>query len=562
MKYIVKTALILALCMILGAMTVFAAGSGEEADSVDQSDDPQYGAFESGGVYVLVEQDDTFALIDSAKKSCIEGQIVTEGSSCRFVGEGGSTMDEAAVFDGSSWTIGGTEYREAIMFSNFINEEKGDGFVMDEDGMFVAYRDAKNKTGKILGTYDRNGWQWTFSSPGISGGSITGSFDGRDWVVNGERYEWGIISLDWPSLGLRGVYADGDLISMIGRRLKKLSEDGFTVDADLDKTTLKPGELSEEISLTYKVGLGKKGKAEVIAINPFENEATLADCIVCSFYTEDTSKVFTYEVDGGYCGEDLFDKLLRKDVYYYTTTRLIYKTFVLSFGDMEFTFGEDPKGEQILDASGNCDLTFDFDGQKLKSFCFSDPDLLYSGLDDNVDPDTLSGMDPEDVQDAVEERNSILDELKKAMEDAEVKVRVNEQTGEITMDNSILFSTDSYELSEEGRKYLDTFMKVYAQVLLSDKNYEHVAAIRLEGHTDSRSSYGHNKILSERRAESVLVYCLNSKESGLTDLEKDRLKALAVTEGYANADPVYDENGKEDMEASRRVTVKFHIKVK
>ena len=179
-----------------------------------------------------------------------------------------------------------------------------------------------------------------------------------------------------------------------------------------------------------------------------------------------------------------------------------------------------------------------------------------------MDPDTLSGMDPEDVQDAVEERNSILDELKKAMEDAEVKVSVNEQTGEITMDNSILFSTDSYELSEEGRKYLDTFMKVYAQVLLSDKNYEHVAAIRLEGHTDSRSSYGHNKILSERRAESVLVYCLNSKESGLTDLEKDRLKALAVTEGYANADPVYDENGKEDMEASRRVTVKFHIKVK
>ena len=41
MKYIVRTAILLALCMILGTMTVFAAGSGEEADSVDKSDEPQ-----------------------------------------------------------------------------------------------------------------------------------------------------------------------------------------------------------------------------------------------------------------------------------------------------------------------------------------------------------------------------------------------------------------------------------------------------------------------------------------------------------------------------------------
>lgn len=47
----------------------------------------------------------------------------------------------------------------------------------------------------------------------------------------------------------------------------------------------------------------------------------------------------------------------------------------------------------------------------------------------------------------------------------------------------------------------------------------------------------------------------------MTQEHKYRFQALAQTRGYSFSDPVYDENGSVDMEASRRVAVKFYINV-
>ncbi len=60
-------------------------------------------------------------------------------------------------------------------------------------------------------------------------------------------------------------------------------------------------------------------------------------------------------------------------------------------------------------------------------------------------------------------------------------------------------------------------------------------------------------------SDAVLDYCLNS--AATTQEQKDRFGALAQARGYSFSDPVFDENGNVDMEASRRVAVKFYIQV-
>ena len=60
-------------------------------------------------------------------------------------------------------------------------------------------------------------------------------------------------------------------------------------------------------------------------------------------------------------------------------------------------------------------------------------------------------------------------------------------------------------------------------------------------------------------SDAVLDYCLNS--AATTQEQKDRFGALAQARGYSFSDPVFAENGNVDMEASRRVAVKFYIQV-
>ena len=67
--------------------------------------------------------------------------------------------------------------------------------------------------------------------------------------------------------------------------------------------------------------------------------------------------------------------------------------------------------------------------------------------------------------------------------------------------------------------------------------------------------------MSQKRAETVLDYCIHNTGSELTDTEKEELKELSQAIGYASSNLVYDDNGKEDPDASRRVTVKFIVRL-
>ena len=139
-----------------------------------------------------------------------------------------------------------------------------------------------------------------------------------------------------------------------------------------------------------------------------------------------------------------------------------------------------------------------------------------------------------------------------------ISATVDEKTGDIVLDSSLMFETGSSTLKAEGLAQLNRLIPVYLGVLLQDEYRDYVAEIIIEGHTDSTGSYEHNLELSQNRALNVAKYCLNM--GTLTQTQKTRLKSIITAQGRSFSDPVYDENGVEDQERSRRVEIKFRLK--
>lgn len=201
---------------------------------------------------------------------------------------------------------------------------------------------------------------------------------------------------------------------------------------------------------------------------------------------------------------------------------------------------------------GNMGFVLRADGQ---NYCYQRTrDEYYADiLDDSlqeVKAQDLKEMSDDSLKQVAIVQKDILEALQAAYAAAGIEVEIDEQSGKITMSDSILFGLDSAELSGEGKDYLDRFLKVYADVVLDEGSdyYDYIDAILLEGHTDSSGDYAYNQQLSEARAEAVDDYCYELYPS---------LSNYIDTAGRASDDLIYDENGEEDREASRRVTFKI-----
>ena len=162
------------------------------------------------------------------------------------------------------------------------------------------------------------------------------------------------------------------------------------------------------------------------------------------------------------------------------------------------------------------------------------------------------------IADILGVRTRIVQELSTQLASARISATVDEKTGDIVLDSSLMFETGSSTLKAEGLAQLNRLIPVYLGVLLQDEYSDYVAEIIIEGHTDSTGSYEHNLELSQNRALNVAKYCLNM--GTLTQTQKTRLKSIITAQGRSFSDPVYDENGVEDQERSRRVEIKFRLK--
>ena len=163
------------------------------------------------------------------------------------------------------------------------------------------------------------------------------------------------------------------------------------------------------------------------------------------------------------------------------------------------------------------------------------------------------------LDDIIGVRADLVEDLSREFNNSDLKVSVDETTGAITFDASILFDYNKSVLKPSGKEFLADFLPRYADVLLSPKYKDNISEILIEGHTDTEGNYMSNLELSQKRALAVAEYCLsdNSKILNATQLEEMRSLISATGRSYSN--PIYDENGKIDMAASRRVEFLFRL---
>ena len=141
-----------------------------------------------------------------------------------------------------------------------------------------------------------------------------------------------------------------------------------------------------------------------------------------------------------------------------------------------------------------------------------------------------------------------------------MSVQIDAQTGAMVLDAKVMFDYDSAQLSDEGREVLRQVLPIYCRVLLSDQYKDNVAELLIDGYTDTDGTYEYNLELSQMRSLAVSQYLLETEGEFLDAADSQTLQEILTVSGHSWNNPILDAYGNVDMEASRRVEVKFRLK--
>ena len=136
------------------------------------------------------------------------------------------------------------------------------------------------------------------------------------------------------------------------------------------------------------------------------------------------------------------------------------------------------------------------------------------------------------------------------------KFEIDTQSGAIRLSSNILFDQSKYELKPDSKEDLKVAVYDYLNTILENKEINrHIDKIIVEGHTNSKGSFLYNMELSQKRAYSVMAFLLK------LDFDKKKLlRDLIVASGRSYLDPIYNKNGVENQDKSRRIEIKFRLK--
>lgn len=162
------------------------------------------------------------------------------------------------------------------------------------------------------------------------------------------------------------------------------------------------------------------------------------------------------------------------------------------------------------------------------------------------------------IDDLLGVRTKIIRDLSFAFQQSRLGVKVNADTGDIMLDSQLMFQTGDDVLLPSGQAQLSRLIPVYLDVLLRPEYRDYLAEIVIEGHTDSKGSYLFNLQLSQDRALGVATYCLQIP--GLTAQQRQLLQDILTAKGRSYSDRIFNPDGTENMDASRRVEIQFRLK--
>ncbi|MCH5267668.1 MAG: OmpA family protein [Lachnospiraceae bacterium] len=157
-------------------------------------------------------------------------------------------------------------------------------------------------------------------------------------------------------------------------------------------------------------------------------------------------------------------------------------------------------------------------------------------------------------------RTELIEALKEEFEGTDLSVNVDPKTGSIALDSSILFDSGQFALKTSGEELLRKFLPKYIGVLTDKQFNDYISEIIIEGHTDTQGDYLYNLELSQKRALSVSTFCLDTNKEVLSQSKIEKLRKIVTANGKSFSNPVLDDNGNEDQNASRRVEFLFRLK--
>lgn len=154
----------------------------------------------------------------------------------------------------------------------------------------------------------------------------------------------------------------------------------------------------------------------------------------------------------------------------------------------------------------------------------------------------------------------LISTLKDEFDQHNLSVIIDETDGSLALDSNVLFGYNETELTDEGNQMLGSLLPVYCKVLMSEQYQDYLAEVSIDGYTDTSGSYLYNLQLSQERALAVANYLFSITDSFLTSEEQENLREKLTASGHSMSNPVYGEDGEIDMDASRRVEIKFRLK--
>jgi len=133
--------------------------------------------------------------------------------------------------------------------------------------------------------------------------------------------------------------------------------------------------------------------------------------------------------------------------------------------------------------------------------------------------------------------------LIKDLEERFEAVKVNPETGDVSIEEAILFDENKTFLKPDGQRFLREFVGDYSGILFSNASYEgEIARIVIEGHASSKGDREHNMDLSVRRALSVMQFIFELEGDGrVPEGEKLIRKILVGGRGESDADQEIDD---------------------
>ena len=173
--------------------------------------------------------------------------------------------------------------------------------------------------------------------------------------------------------------------------------------------------------------------------------------------------------------------------------------------------------------------------------------------------ETLMAEQQKKIEQIIGVKADLIAALKKQFDEHNLNVVIDEATGSIALDSNVLFSYNESELTDEGIQMLGEVLPLYCKVLMESQYQDYLAELSIDGYTDTSGDYLYNLQLSQARALAVADYLFANADSYLTADELSNLKEKLTSNGHSMSNPVYTD-GEVDMDASRRVEVRFRLK--